>query len=208
MPHTLPPLPYEYNALEPHVDEQTMRIHHGKHHQTYVDKLNAALQNHPELQQKTVEELILNPKTLPKKAKKSILNHGGGHLNHSFFWTVLKKDGGQPTGEIAEAINKKFKSYDKFKEKLSAVAMGTFGSGWTWLVLDKGKLKIVSTPNQDIPQSKKQTPLLVIDLWEHAYYLKYQNRRAEYVAAFWNIINWEKVNENFVKAKTTGTVPS
>jgi len=201
MVHTLPQLPYEYNALEPFIDEQTMRIHHTKHHQAYVDKLNSALQNFPDLQKKSVEELLTNFKSLPKDVQTAVQNHGGGHLNHSFFWQLLKKDAGQPVGEIADVLNKKFKGFERFKEKFSAEALARFGSGWAWLVLDDGKLKITSTKNQDSPLIKGQTPLLGIDVWEHAYYLKYQNRRAEYVAAFFNVINWGKVNELFVKAK-------
>lgn len=200
MTHTLPQLPYEYNALEPFIDEQTMRIHHTKHHQAYVDKLNAALQNFPDFQSKTVEELVTNLKSLPKDVQTAVENHGGGHLNHSFFWQILKKDVSQ-TGEVFDAITKKFKGFDKFKEQFTAEAMGRFGSGWAWLVLSKGKLKIVNTLNQESPLTKGQAPLLGLDVWEHAYYLKYQNRRAEYVAAFFNIINWDTVNALFVAAK-------
>lgn len=199
MTHTLPQLPFEYNALEPYMDEQTVRIHHGKHHQTYVDKLNAVLQNHPELQQKTVEELLVGLKTLPKEIREGVQNFGGGHLNHSFFWQVLKKDV-QLSGPIADAINKKFKSFDKFKEEFSKNAASLFGSGWTWLVLNKSKLKIVNTANQESPLQKGQTPLLVIDVWEHAYYLKYQNKRAEFINNFFNIVNWEEVNKKYTEA--------
>ena len=207
MTHTLPQLQFEYNALEPYMDEQTVRIHHGKHHQTYVDKLNAVLQNHAELQNLSVEEIVKTAKTLPKDVREGVINFGGGHLNHSFFWQILKKD--VPlSGAIAEAINKKFKSFDRFKEQFSAESASLFGSGWTWLVLKKGKLKIVSTANQESPLSKGQSPLLVIDVWEHAYYLRYQNRRAEYISNFFNLINWEKVNELLEKAKSQPVKPS
>ena len=200
MAHTLPQLGYEYNALEPYFDEQTMRIHHSKHHQTYVDKLNAALQNFPDLQQKSVEELVKELKSLPKDVRDAVQNFGGGHLNHSFFWQLLKKDI-QPSGAVVDAVNKKFKSFEKFKEEFTKKASYLFGSGWTWLVLSKGKLKIVNTANQDSPTTKGQIPLLGLDVWEHAYYLKYQNRRAEFIAAFFNVINWQKVNELFEKSK-------
>lgn len=201
MTHTLPNLPFDYGALEPYMDEQTVRIHHGKHHQTYVDKLNAVLQNHPELQNLSVEDLVKGIKTLPKAVREGVTNFGGGHLNHSFFWQILKKD--VPlSGAIADAINKKFKSFDKFKTLFSAASVSLFGSGWTWLVLSKkGQLKIVSTANQESPLSKGYIPLLVIDVWEHAYYLKYQNRRAEFINNFFNLVNWEKVNELLAKAK-------
>ncbi len=201
MTHTLPQLGYEYNALEPFIDEQTMRIHHTKHHQAYVDKLNAALESHPQLAQKSVKELVCEVYSLPKDIRTAVENHGGGHLNHSFFWQILKKD--VPfSGSIADAINKKFKSFDKFKEEFSSEALGRFGSGWAWLVLSKGKLKIVSTANQESPLTAGKIPLLGIDVWEHAYYLKYQNKRAEYVNAFFSVINWEKVNEHFESAKS------
>lgn len=205
MTHTLPQLGYEYNALEPFIDEQTMRIHHTKHHQAYVDKLNAALQSHPQLAQKSVKELVCELNSLPKDIQTSIENNGGGHLNHCFFWEILKKD--VPFGgAIADAINKKFKSFDKFKEEFSSEALGRFGSGWAWLVLSKGKLKIVSTQNQESPLTAGKIPLLCIDVWEHAYYLKYQNKRADYVNAFFSVINWEKVNENFEAAKSQAAI--
>ncbi|MBI4140789.1 superoxide dismutase [Candidatus Woesearchaeota archaeon] len=204
MTHTLPQLGYEYNALEPFIDEQTMRVHHTKHHQAYVDKLNAALQNFPDIQGKTAEELVTNLKSLPKEVQEAVENHGGGHVNHSFFWQILKKDV-QQAGAVVDAITKKFKSVDKFKEQFTAKALNRFGSGWAWLVLSKGKLKIVSTANQESPLTKGQTPLLGIDVWEHAYYKKYEWRRAEYVAAFFSVVNWEKVNEHFEKAKAQHT---
>jgi Fe-Mn family superoxide dismutase len=196
MPHTLPPLPYAYNALEPYIDEKTMRIHHGKHHQAYVDKLNAALQGHPELQKMTAEQLIKNLDNVPEKIRTAVRNNGGGHVNHSFFWQVMKGVGA-PSGKLSDAITNAFGSYENFKEQFSASAMGRFGSGWAWLVISNGKLEILSTPNQDSPNSLGKIPLLGIDVWEHAYYLKYQNRRNEYIDAFFNVINWEKVNEHF-----------
>lgn len=201
MTYTLPQLQYEYTALEPFIDEQTMRIHHTKHHQAYVDKLNAALQNFHELQNKPVEELLKDLKAIPKEIRGAVQNQGGGHANHSFFWQLLKKDV-PAQGEVIEAITKKFKGFDKFKEEFTAEALGRFGSGWAWLVLNKGKLKIVNTLNQDSSLSDGQIPVLGLDVWEHAYYLKYQNRRAEYVAAFFNVINWVKVNEFFKNGLT------
>ncbi len=200
MVHVLPQLPYAYNALEPYFDELTMKIHHTKHHQTYVDKLNAALEKHPELQKKTVEELLKNLSSLPEDIRIAVRNHGGGHFNHSFWWPMLKKDT-EFTGEIAEAIKEKFLSFDKFKEEFSKVALGVFGSGWGWLVMNNGKLEIMVTPNQDSPLSQGRVPILGIDMWEHAMYLRFQNRKPEYVEAFFNLINWEKVNEYYMKAK-------
>ena len=199
MSHTLPALPYAYNALEPYFDEQTMQIHHTKHHQTYVDKLNAALEGHANLQNKSAEELISDLNAIPEMIRTAVRNHGGGHANHSFFWPLLWKEV-YFSGDVAKAINKKFGDYDTFKEEFSNSAALLFGSGWTWLVLDKGELEITTTANQDSPLSQGQIPILGLDVWEHAYYLKYQNRRPEYIAAFFNVINWEKVNENFKKA--------
>ena len=199
MTHTLPKLSYEYNALEPYIDEQTMKLHHGKHHQTYVDKLNAALEGHPDLQNKLVEELIKDLNKVPESIRTAVRNHGGGHLNHSFFWQLLKKDVGFD-GDISKAINAKFGSFEKFKEEFTKAAVGVFGSGWAWLVLNNKQLEIMTTPNQDSPLSVGKIPLLTLDVWEHAYYLKYQNRRPEFVAAFYNIINWQQVEENYKKA--------
>ncbi len=198
--YKLEPLPYPYGSLEPHIDSKTMEIHHDKHHQTYVDKLNAALEKHPELQKKKVNELLENLNKIPEEIRNAVRNNGGGHANHSFFWPLLKKDV-KFEGKIADAINKRFGSFEKFKEEFSNAAVNRFGSGWAWLVLDKDKLEIVSSANQDNPLSEGKIPLLTLDVWEHAYYLKYQNRRAEYVNAFFNIINWKKVNENFVNIK-------
>ncbi|NLN26816.1 MAG: superoxide dismutase [Firmicutes bacterium] len=203
MAHTLPALPYPHDALEPHIDAQTMEIHHGKHHAAYVNNLNAALEKAPELKDKSVEELIADLDSVPEAIRTAVRNNGGGHANHSLFWEILSPNGGgTPTGEIAEAINKAFGSFDKFKEEFSAAAAGRFGSGWAWLVLKKdGELAIYSTPNQDSPIMQGDTPLLGLDVWEHAYYLKYQNRRPEYIAAFWNVVNWDKVNELYKAAK-------
>ena len=199
MSHTLPALPYAYNALEPYFDEQTMQIHHTKHHQTYVDKLNAALEGHPNLQNKGAEDLISDLSAVPENIRTAVRNHGGGHVNHRFFWPLLWKEV-DFKGEVAKAINSKFGDYDIFKEKFSNAAALLFGSGWTWLVVNNGELDITTTPNQDSPLSQGHIPILGLDVWEHAYYLKYQNRRPEYIAAFFNVINWEKVNENFKKA--------
>ncbi len=198
--HTLPNLPYDYNALEPYIDEQTMRIHHTKHHQTYIDKLNAALEAHKELQEKSAEELITNLNSIPEAIRTAVRNHGGGHANHSFFWPIMKNDGQHAEGEVLEAINAKFGSFDKFKEQFSAAAAGLFGSGWAWLVVTNGALEVLTTPNQDSPLSQGKTPVLGIDVWEHAYYLKYQNKRADYIAAWFSVINWEMVAKNFAES--------
>ncbi len=198
MAHELPKLPYAYDALEPHIDAKTMEIHHTKHHQAYVNNLNAALEKHPELQSKPVEELIRDLNKIPEDIRTAVRNHGGGHANHSFFWPILKKDE-ESGGMVIEAINAKFGSFQKFKEQFSDAAVKLFGSGWAWLVINGGKLEIITTPNQDSPLSQGKKPVLSIDVWEHAYYLKYQNRRVEYVEAFFNVINWTKVNEIFEK---------
>ena len=200
MIHTLPELPYAYDALEPYIDEQTMRIHHTKHHQTYVDKLNAAIEGHGDLQQFSVVELVKHLESVPEKIRTAVRNHGGGHVNHSFFWLLLKK-GVSVDGDVAEAINSRFGEFQKFKEEFSTAATLLFGSGWTWLVVDNGKLEIMTTPNQDSPLSQGKTPILGLDVWEHAYYLKYQNRRPEYISAFFEVVNWEKVNQNFNAAQ-------
>ena len=200
MAFTLPPLPYAYDALEPHIDEQTMKIHHDKHHQAYVDNLNKAIAG-SENENKSLEELIANA----GKISPAVRNNGGGHWNHTFFWNILSKDGGSPSGTLAEAINGAFGSFDEFKTKFSAAGIGRFGSGWVWLISRDGKLEITSTPNQDNPlmdvAEVKGTPILGVDVWEHAYYLKYQNKRPDYLNAIWNAINWNKVQENFDKAK-------
>ncbi|MFZ5573077.1 MAG: superoxide dismutase [Thermodesulfobacteriota bacterium] len=196
MAFTLEKLPYAYNALEPFIDARTMEIHHTKHHQTYIDKLNAALASHPELQSFRAEELIRTLDKIPDNIRTAVRNHGGGHANHSFFWSILKKETAFK-GEIADAICAGFGGYQQFKESFSSAATSLFGSGWTWLVSDGGVLKIMTTPNQDNPISQGKYPLIGLDVWEHAYYLKYQNRRPEYVDAFFNIINWETINDYY-----------
>ena len=203
----LPPLPYPYDALEPYIDAKTMEIHHTKHHNTYVTKLNEALDQWPEGQGKSLEELLKNLDAVPESIRKAVRNHGGGHLNHSLFWPLMNPPAGgggegEPTGELLEALKKDFGEFAKFKEAFTKAALGVFGSGWAWLVLDKsGKLSITTTPNQDNPITSGQTPILSLDVWEHAYYLKYQNRRPEYVEAWWNITNWEQVSQNLENAK-------
>ena len=199
MTHKLPELGYGYDALEPFIDAKTMEIHHGKHHQGYVDKLNKALEGKKDLQGKKVEELLKELNKIPEDIRTAVRNNGGGHANHSFFWPLLKKNV-EFKGEVAEAIKKRFGSFEKFKEEFSNSAAGRFGSGWAWLVLNSGKLEIMSTANQDSPLSEGKIPVLGLDVWEHAYYLKYQNRRPEYIEAFFKIINWNKVDEHF-KAK-------
>jgi len=199
---TLEPLPYSYNALEPYIDEQTMKIHHDKHYQAYWDKFTAAIDNYPQLKESKVEEILSQPKKIPTSIKTVVINSGGGYANHKFFWTVLKKN--VPfRGEIAAAVIKEFGSLEGFKEAFTIAAVGHFGSGWAWLVYDpkKKKLEIITTANQDSPLSLGKIPLLCIDVWEHAYYLKYQNRRAEYVESFFKVINWERVNELFQEVK-------
>ncbi len=199
MKHSLPTLPYAYNALEPFFDAKTMEIHHTKHHQTYVDKLNAALGGHENLQKLKVADLLRDLNSVPENIRTAVRNHGGGHANHSFWWPILRKEVNYG-GDIAAAINSKFGGYDDFKEKFSSAAALLFGSGWTWLVVSNGELEIMTTPNQDSPLSQGKTPILGIDVWEHAYYLKYQNRRPDYIAAFFNVINWEQVDEYFKAA--------
>lgn len=202
MAYTLPELPYAYDALEPFFDEETMHLHHDKHHQTYVNNLNAAIEKHPEFFDKTVEELVAYLDRLPEDIRVAVRNNGGGHLNHTMFWEWLAPNaGGTPTGDIAAAIDEAFGSFDDFKAEFKAAATGRFGSGWAWLVLDYGKLKVVSTANQDNPISDGQIPVLGLDVWEHAYYLKYHNVRPDYIEAFFNLINWDKVNELYAKAK-------
>lgn len=202
MAYTLPELPYAYDALEPFFDEETMHLHHDKHHQTYVNNLNAAIEKHPEFFDKTVEELVAYLDRLPEDIRVAVRNNGGGHLNHTMFWEWLAPNaGGAPTGDIAAAIDEAFGSFDDFKAEFKAAATGRFGSGWAWLVLDYGKLKVVSTANQDNPISVGQIPVLGLDVWEHAYYLKYHNVRPDYIEAFFNLINWDKVNELYAKAK-------
>lgn len=202
MTYTLPELPYAHDALEPHIDEETMKIHHGKHHQGYVDKTNAALEGHSEYADLSIEELVAEINTLPEELKGAILKNGGGHANHKLFWTVLSpKGGGTPEGELAKAIDAEFGSFEDFKDKFKSAATGQFGSGWAWLVVNNGKLEVVSTPNQESPLTAGKTPILGIDVWEHAYYLNYQNKRPDYVDAFWNVVNWEEVSRRFEEAK-------
>lgn len=198
MKHELSQLPYAYNALEPHIDAQTMEIHHSKHHQAYVNNLNAALEKYPELFEKSLEELIKNPTSIPEDIRTAVQNNGGGHLNHSFFWQVMAPQaGGEPTGELADLINKNFQNFANFKDLFTKAVTGRFGSGWVWLSQTlAGELKIHSTANQDSPLTEGLKSLLTLDVWEHAYYLKYQNRRADYITAWWNVVNWPKVAEN------------
>jgi superoxide dismutase, Fe-Mn family len=199
MNHTLPELGYSYDSLEPYIDSRTMEIHHTKHHQTYIDKLNAALKDHTKFNDFSVEQLLQKLNEVPENIRTAIRNHGGGHANHSFFWPILKKE--VPVeGPVVDAIKIQFGSFNKFKEDFSNTAALLFGSGWAWLVVNEGKLEIMATPNQDNPLSQGKKPLLGLDVWEHAYYLKYQNRRPEYIAAFFNVINWKKTNEHFEAA--------
>jgi Fe-Mn family superoxide dismutase len=199
MPFEVPPLPYDYNALEPHIDEETMHLHHDKHHQAYVTNANKALEG-TEFADKSVEEVLKNLDQLPSDKQGPVRNNAGGHYNHSLFWEWMSPDGGgEPDGDLAEAINSSFGSFDEFKSQFKAAGVGRFGSGWAWLVHDGSNLAIVSTANQDNPISNGQTPLLGVDVWEHAYYLKYQNRRPDYIDAWWNTVNWSKVAEGFGK---------
>ena len=202
MAYTLPNLPYAYDALEPHIDARTMEIHHTKHHQAYIDKANAALEGHPDLAKKPIDDLMRQLSSVPEDIRTVIRNNGGGHANHSLFWTVMKpKGGGEPTGELASAISAKFGSFDNFKKEFSNAAAGRFGSGWAWLSVDKGGIVVESTANQDTPLSEGRTPVLGLDVWEHAYYLKYQNKRPDYISAFWNVVNWDEVAKRFQQAK-------
>lgn len=206
MAYTVPALPYAFDALEPHIDAKTMEVHHGKHHAAYVSKLNEAVQNHPDLAAKPVEKLIQSINSLPENIRGAVRNHGGGHANHSLFWQVIgPAAGGQPSGELTKAIERDFGSFDKFKEIFANAAATRFGSGWAWLIVVDGKLKVTSTPNQDNPlmdvAEVRGTPILGLDVWEHAYYLKYQNRRPDYINAFWNVVNWNKVGDLYQSAK-------
>jgi Fe-Mn family superoxide dismutase len=203
--HSLPPLPYPFDALEPHIDARTMEIHHGKHHQAYVNNLNAALEKAPDVQGKPLEELLANLNAVPESVRTQVRNNGGGHWNHSFFWQIMAPNaGGEPAGTLGTAIKSTFGGFDKFKEQFSAAGVGRFGSGWAWLIADGGKLSITSTPNQDNPLMEGKRPgqvILGIDVWEHAYYLKYQNRRPDYITAWWNVVNWGEVGRRLDKAK-------
>ena len=196
MAHSLPPLPYPPDALGPHIDKQTMEIHHGKHHAAYVNNLNAALEKHPELQSKSLDDLLKGINTVPEDIRTAVRNNGGGHWNHSMFWQIMGPNaGGQPSGAIADAINSSFGSFDKFKEELKKAGVGRFGSGWAWVIDQGGKLAIESTPNQDNPMMDGKKPVFGIDVWEHAYYLKYQNRRPDYIDAWWSVVNWNEINK-------------
>ena len=197
MPHSLPPLPYDFAALEPHIDAKTMEIHHGKHHQTYITKLNEALEKAPDLANKSLDELMQSVDKAPDAVKAAIRNNGGGHWNHSFFWQLMGPNAGEPAGKLADAISASFGDFTKFKEQFAAAGVGRFGSGWAWLVRDGDKLAITSTPNQDNPLMEGKRAILGLDVWEHAYYLKYQNKRPDYIAAWWNVVNWDAVAKNF-----------
>jgi len=204
MAHELPPLPYDYNALEPHIDEATMKLHHDKHHQTYVTNLNAAIEKHPELSDKSPEDLIRDLDSIPEDIRAAVRNNGGGHVNHTMFWQIMKPGGGgEPNGAIGDAIKETYGSFDDLKKQFNDAGVKQFGSGWAWLVRNaEGKLQIVSTPNQDNPLSQGHFPLLGNDVWEHAYYLNYNNRRPDYLAAWWNTVNWDEINRRFEQAQS------
>ncbi len=201
MPYQLPPLPYAYDALEPHIDAKTMEIHHTKHHQAYINNVNKALESHPQLADKPIDDLMRGLASVPEAVRTAVRNNGGGHSNHALFWTVIgPKCSGEPTGPLGEAINTIFGSVETFKQQFAQAATTRFGSGWAWLSVDDGKLVVESTGNQDTPLSEGRTPILGLDVWEHAYYLNYQNRRPDYIAAFWNIVNWDEVTRRFAAA--------
>lgn len=202
MAHELPPLPYDYAGLEPHIDAATMHLHHDKHHQAYVNNLNAAIEKHPELAKHTAEDLLRNLNAVPDDVRGAVRNNGGGHVNHTMFWQIMKPNGGgAPTGKIADQIKKDFGSFEDFKKQFNEAAAKQFGSGWGWLIFEGGKLKVVTTANQDNPLSQGHFPILGNDVWEHAYYLKYQNKRPDYLAAWWNTVNWDEVNKRFELAR-------
>ncbi len=202
MAHQLPDLPYAHNALEPHIDARTMEIHHGKHHNGYVTKLNAALEGNSDLEGKDLVDLLANLDRVPEGIRTAVRNNGGGHFNHTLFWSCMSPNGGgEPSGDLADAINSTFGSFDEFKSAFASAAGTRFGSGWAWLVVDNGALKVTSTPNQDNPVMDGATPILGLDVWEHAYYLNYQNRRPDYVSAFFNVIDWDAVAKNFARAR-------
>jgi superoxide dismutase, Fe-Mn family len=204
--HTLPPLPYDYSALEPHIDTQTMQIHHDKHHATYVTNLNNALKEHPDLQNKSIEQLLRDIDSVPEAIRTAVRNNGGGHHNHTLFWEIMTPGGAkEPSGDLASAIQSAVGGVDQLKEAINDAGAKRFGSGWAWLVADQsGAVSVISTPNQDSPLMEGKTPILGVDVWEHAYYLKYQNRRPDYLKAWWNVVNWNKVAENYAKAKQGG----
>lgn len=202
MAYTLPDLPYGYDALEPYIDVETMHLHHDKHHNTYVTNLNVAIEKYPELGEQSIEELMKNLNEVPEDIRTAVRNNGGGHANHSFFWKIMAPNaGGEPTGAIKDAIDQAFGSFEKIKEEFKTAATGRFGSGWAWLVWNNGKLEITSTANQDSPLTDGKTPIIGLDVWEHAYYLKYKNVRPDYIAAFWDVVNWDQANENLANAK-------
>ena len=201
MAFTLPPLPYDFAALEPHIDAKTMEIHHGKHHQTYVNNLNAAIEKAPDLAKKSLDDLMRSVNTVPESVRTAVRNNGGGHWNHSMFWQIMgPKAGGEPGGNLGNAIRSAFGDFAKFREQFSAAGVGRFGSGWVWLINSGGKLSISSTPNQDNPLMEGQRAIMGLDVWEHAYYLKYQNRRPDYITAWWNVVNWKEVEKRFSQA--------
>lgn len=203
MPHQLPDLPYPFDALEPHIDARTMEIHHDRHHAGYVKKLNAALEGHDDLAGRPIEDLLREIHKVPQDIRTAVRNNGGGHANHSLFWQIMSPDGGgQPSGDLASAIQSAFGSFEDFKSKFSHTAGGQFGSGWGWLVVDGGDLQVISTANQDSPLMDGKTPILGVDVWEHAYYLKYQNKRPDYVSAWWNVVSWPAVAERFDRARS------
>ncbi len=201
MAYELPPLPYDYAALEPHIDAETMKLHHDKHHQAYINNVNGALANHPDLAAKSVDDLITDLNAVPEDIRGVVRNNGGGHSNHSMFWTIMGPGGGAPSGPIADQINADFGDFDAFKKTFNETTAKQFGSGWGWLVFQGGKLKVITTANQDSPLSQGLYPILGNDVWEHAYYLKYQNKRPDYLAAWWNVVNWAEVNKRFAAAK-------
>lgn len=202
MTYKLPDLPYAYDALEPHIDEETMKLHHDKHHNTYVENVNKALEGHDDLQKLSIEELVAKLDEVPEDIRTAVRNNGGGHANHSLFWEIMSPNGGgEPAGELADAINETFGSLDNLKDEVKTAATGQFGSGWGWLVVENGELKVVNTPNQDSPLTDGQTPILGVDVWEHAYYLNYQNKRPAYVDAFWEVVNWDEVARRYEEAK-------
>jgi Fe-Mn family superoxide dismutase len=202
MAHTLPPLPYPTNALEPSIDAMTMEIHHDRHHKAYVDNLNKALEGHPDLQNKSTIDILRNISGVPQNIRQAVINNGGGDANHTMFWQIMgPKAGGKPSGPLADDIDRTFKDFATFQQQIEQAGVGRFGSGWAWLILADGKLQITSTPNQDSPYMNNQTPILGVDVWEHAYYLKYQNKRADYVKAWWNVVNWNAVAQRYSEAK-------
>jgi Fe-Mn family superoxide dismutase len=202
MAFTLPPLPYAFDALEPHIDAQTMQIHHGKHHQAYVNNLNAAIEKAPELANRSLDDLMRGIDKVPESVRTAVRNNGGGHWNHTMFWEIMApKAGGEPSGALGDAIRSAFGDFAKFREQFAAAGTGRFGSGWAWLVADGGKVSVTSTPNQDTPLMEGKQAILGLDVWEHAYYLKYQNRRPDYITAWWNVVNWSAVAKRYDKAK-------